>query len=151
MVFDSYLDQRQKKNHNNKVWFVLYMQPKMFWSHTCPKPSNISSGVSCGKGSHRKNVIFTLTSWVLYKCYDLKPFLVSCNILGNELTLSRNPNLNYQPKPVFGFNFLMSACRIKGQARKICTTLTNMVGGWKYFWKKKWWSQPNTNGNQIFF
>ena len=81
--------------------------------------------------------------------------LVSCNILGNELTLNRNPNLNYQPKPVLGhntgFNFLMSACRIKGQARKICTTLTNMVGGWKYFWKKKWWSQPILMATKYFF
>ena len=64
----------KKKNHNSKVWFALYMQPKVFWSHTCPKPSNISSGVFCRKGSRRKNVIFTLTLWVLYKCYDLKPF-----------------------------------------------------------------------------
>jgi len=73
-IKSKHLDQRQKKNHNSKVWFVLYMQPKVFWSHTCPKPSNISSGVFCGKGSRRKNVIFTLTPWVLYKCYDLKPF-----------------------------------------------------------------------------
>ena len=45
-----------------------------------------------------------------------------------------------KPKPVLGhntgFNFLMSACRIKEQARKICTTLTNMVGGWNIFEKK---------------
>ena len=71
-IKSKHLDQRQKKN--SKVWFVLYMQPKVFWSHTYPKPSNISSGVFCGKGSRRKNVIFTLTPWVLYKCYDLKPF-----------------------------------------------------------------------------
>ena len=81
--------------------------------------------------------------------------LVSCNILGNELILNRNPNLNYQPKPVLGhntgFNFLMSACRIKEQARKICTTLTNMIGGWKYFWKKRMVVSANTNGNQMFF
>ena len=115
MVFDSYIKlladwlhkkktyrSKTKKNHNSKVWFVLYMQPKVFWSHTCPKPSNISSGVFCGKGSRRKNVIFTLTPWVLYKCYDLKPFLVSCNILGNELILNRNPNLNYPMTRSFG-------------------------------------------------
>ena len=81
--------------------------------------------------------------------------LVSCNILGNKLTLNRNPNLNYQPKPVLshntGFNFLMPACRIKEQARKICTTLTNMVGGWKYFWKNKWWSQPILMVTKYFF